>query len=269
MSMLLFMLFSAFSFLETDYGMLQQNMFFGYNPGHIRENTAVVMGSLGTLDTKETVFSLSKRHAFFKAMYRSFGIIEVRGDIPDDEHYTNSYPYLFEIETGGNTSLSGKTKLGASISLFEQRIMTDNLRGYAFNIGGVYVIQRFKVGGYIRNVGAKVGYDKIERYSLPKEGAFYGIYYDASNTVSFELSLDDLKLENRVIYLSYIRKLKQYLSLGTEVALEKDFSFGYTVKYPLDLMLRLKMNKYNIGLSVKIPKGAMDIQNSLYLGVDL
>ena len=270
MSMLLFMLFSAFSFLKTDNGLIQQNMgLFGNNPGQIRENSLEVMGRLGTLDTKETVFGIFMRHAFFKAMYRSFGIIEVRGDIPDDEHYTNSYPYLFEIEMGGNTTLSGKTKLGASITLFEQRIMTDNLRGYAFNIGGLYTIKSFKLGGFVRNISGKVGYDGFERYPLPKEGVLYGIYHDASNTVSFELSLDDLKLENRVIYLSYIRKLKQYLSLGTEVALEKDFSFGYTVKYPLDLMLRLKMNKYNIGFSVKIPKGAMDIKNSLYLGVDL
>ena len=270
MSTLLFILFSAFSFLKTDNGLIQQNMgFFGNNPGHIRENSLVVMGRLGTLDTKETVFGIFMRHAFFKAMYRSFGSIEVRSDIPDDEHYASSYPYLFNIELGGNTTLNGKTKLGASITLFEQRIMTDNLRGHAFNIGGLYAIKSFKFGGFVRNLSGKVGYDGFERYPLPKEGGLYGIYQDALNTASIELLLDDLKFENRVMYFSYIRRFKKVLSIGTELALEKDLSFGYTVKYPLNLMLKLNLNKYNIGLSVMIPKGSMDIKNSLYLGVDL
>lgn len=266
----IFTVFAAFSFVKSSNGLLEQNMgFLSNSPANVREDYATIMGRDGSLDTKEAVFSLSKHNSFFKVTYKSFGMLEVRGNIPDDENYTPSYPYLFKIEAGGITRLGKNTRLGVSFSFFEQRIMMDDLKGYSLNIGTVYFTKIFSFGGYLRNVGPSVGYYKEEKYSIPIDGAVYGVVKKGKNTASIEISMDDLSIKNAVYYISYTRNIYDKLSLGGEIALEKDLSLGYRTKYPLKAILKYEIGKYEFGFEVNIPKGGFDIKESLYLGVKL
>ncbi len=270
MSGILLTLLGAFSFLMPHGGMIVSNMgFMGYNPARINGNRMMVMGRLGTLDSKEAVLEVSSGKSYFRAVYKSFGKLEVRGEVPQDGEFISSYPYLFMMEAGGNIPLSPNFRAGASILFFEQRLMTEDLRGYALSLGAEYLYSKVSIDGYVRNIGPRAGYMASEKYGLPVTGSVSLTYRQKENLVSLSVNMPNVTPSESTIFLGYLRKISKTISLGGEVAFENDLSFGYRTTYPLRFMLRAKKNRLLVGYLVEIPVSGFNLRNSLYLGVGI
>ena len=264
------LLIGAFSFLLPDEGNLVQNMgFIGNNPAQTSVKYMEIVGHLGTMDSKEATLFISSNRIFIKSTYISFGEIEVRGSVPEDNNMVASYPYLFNVEIGSNMNLTDKAVIGASLGMFEQRILTDVLKGYLFNLGGTYRIKSIFLSGYVRNIGSRVGYVENEKYSLPTYSAFCGTYSSGKEFFTVGVGLVNFSTSNLSMFAGYNRKISRFFSLGGEFITERDFSVGYRVKYPLRFMLAFRKNRTHIGIRFDVPFGGFDIKSHAYLGVGL
>lgn len=264
-------LLGAFSFLSPPGGMLTRSMgFFGYNPARSTGNDLIIGGSLGTLDTREANVEISSERMYFRTTYHNFGKLEVRGNIPQDEDYIASYPYLFAIEIGSNVQPIQNTQIGLSASLFQQRIMTDELKGYAINIGVEHYLGKAVIGGYIRNIGPRIGYVENERYSLPIRSSIYALISKNKNTFSVSIDAPGITFKESAGYIGYVKKISYYATIGGELALEKDLSIGHRIKYPLKFMLKASKNKFSVGYLVEVPlSSGFNLKNTLYMRIKI
>lgn len=265
--MVLMTLFAAFSFLVPDAGRLAGEMgFVNYNPAAQRNNRAIFMGELSTLDSKKAIVCMAKKNIFLKAEYINFGELLVRGEVPDDERAVSAFPYLFSGEVGTWKKL-GNTVLGLSLSFYEQRIMEYYISGYYLSMGIVHKVKSFNIQGFVRNIGGRTGYTEREKYPLPVF-AFAGFSHSSRNSrVAFGCVFGYLSPNSLIFSLLYGRRIYKELWLGAEVLPEKDLSFGYRERYPLRFMVRASKGNISLGYEIKVPKGALTFKHSLYCGV--
>ncbi len=267
---ILLILVSAFSFLLPDEGNLAQSMGFrGNNPAQLITRYMEIGGHLGALDSREANLFISSGSIFIKSTYKSLGKIEVRGPVPQDDGMVPSYPYLFNVEIGSNMNLTARSTIGASCSIFEHRILTYDIKGYLFNLGGIYRVNALSFAGYARNIGPRMGYFKNDKYSVPTYGSFYGTYTMGKGQLSIGVGLLNFSTSNLTLILDYSSKISRCFSLGGELITEKDLSVGYRFKYPLRFMFAFRKDKTHIGIRFDIPSGGFNIKSYAYLGVVL